>query len=105
MNASPLPFLSWPTSTLSIGFPFWLTTPAAKPPNSCVAKPGSTSAGQISVTVKPGSSANPLGAGVCSPQSILTCEIGPADLVVVDPQAAHVATNTAASAAAVNRLG
>jgi hypothetical protein len=35
----------------------------------------------------------------------LTCEIGPAEPVVVDPHAAHIATNSAVSAAAVNRLG
>src|SRR3981189_1894818 len=70
-------------------------------------KEGSISLGQISLTVKPGISVNTpstsLGPAACRLQSTLTGVIGRADSVVDDPQAAHIATRTAASAAALIR--
>ena len=60
------------------------------------------------MTVKPGISANApstvLGLAVCRLQSTLTGAIGPDDPVVVDPHAAHIATQTAASVPALIRV-
>jgi hypothetical protein len=44
------------------------------------------------------------GPGTCRPQSTLIFAIGPADSVVVDPHAAHAATRTPASVAALIRV-